>query len=294
MRKGTLHAAQNLKKKMRTARIAGALGLTSLLWLGAEQSLGSGEAVRSPSVYLYQRVLDSRGRETKDLYTGQNYTNEVRVSIPELLPPRESIAGMRCVLRTSQNVRVVREQAIQERPSYGSNDVFSGKRISTNNVVRVGTGESIRLLDIPVDAAGVVAGNMIVARYGFTINEPTTYAITSFIVEKALVRHPDGRETTPASNDLQAVALHAAYPHPVMITSRIEGNDPEYPGVRGVAFYFSVRNQRVFLENSFDLRTWNVLFSNRQTCPSFTLRVLDTPNDSMQFLRIRPGNELGQ
>lgn len=276
----------------RVARTAGAFCLVSLLGFGAEKVKGAEESP-APALYLYQRVLDSKGRDTRDLYTGQHYTNEMRMAIPELLPQAESIAGLRFTLRASPNVRVTQEHVMQERPSYGREDIFAGKRLSTNNMVRFG-GESVRLLDIPTDAVGVVEGDKVVARYGFDVPAPATYVITDFVVERARVRHPSGNESTPMVKNLQAVAVHAAYQKPVITVSRIEGNDPRYPGALGAEFYFSVRNQRVFLEQSPDLRAWTILYSNQQTCPSFTLKALNTEAEPMQFFRIRSGSAAEQ
>lgn len=288
---GILNATRKLGRTVRVARVAGAFCLASLIGFGAEKTRGSDEAL--PGVFVYQRVLDNKGRETRDLYANQNYTNEVRVAIDGQLPPEASVAGMRFVLRASSNVRVVTGQELQERPVYGKEDIFAGNRLSTNNVVRFG-GESVRMLDIPTDAVGVVEGNKVIARYGFSVAAPATYAITDFMIEQALVRHPAGIQRAPKVKLLKAVAVHATYQKPAMAAWHIDGNDHEYPGITGVEFYFSVRNQRVFLEKSPDLQTWTILYSNQQTCPSFTLKAFDLEREPRQFFRIRPGSAAGQ
>lgn len=266
---------------------AGALALASLASVVATSGAENNDALQPLRVYLHQRILDNRGRETRDLYANQTYTNEVRVAIPRQLSREESIAGLRFTLRASSNVRTF--PTVQERPSYGTNDIFWGKRLSENTVRHFG-GESVRTLDITSGSTGIVLGTNVVAQYGFRVDTPVQYALTDFIVEGAWVKHPNGKESKSLGRNLKAVSVSQTYSAPVTVVERVNGNDHTYPNGEGIEFYFSVRNQRVFLEMSSDLERWSVLYSNLETCPSFTLKAIDLQTDSLQFFRIRPGN----
>ncbi len=264
---------------------AGAFAFASLASVVTAPCAENNQEAKPVGVYLHQRILDNRGRETRDLYANQTYTNEVRVAIPSRLSSEESIAGIRFNLRASPNVHTF--STVQERPSYGTNDIFWGKSFSENTVRHFG-GESVRMIDITSGATGIVSGTNVVAQYGFRVDTTAQYAITDFIIEGAWVKHSNGMESKARERNLKAVSVSQTYPAPVTVVERVDGNDHTYPNGEGVEFYFSVRNQRVLLEMSPDLENWTVFYSNLETCPSFTLKAIDLSSDPLQFFRIRP------
>lgn len=140
----------------------------------------------------------------------------------------------------------------------------------------------------------IVLGTNVVARYGFTVDAPVQYTLTDFIVEGAWVQHPNGTESKALERNLKTVSLAETYSTPVIVVESVNENDYTYPNGKGVEFYFSVRNQSVFLEMSENLKNWIVLYSNLQICPSFTLKVLDLKTEPFQFFRIRPGNAVAK
>lgn len=270
---------------------AGALVLASLASVVTTPCAENNQEAKLFGVYLHQRILDNHGRETRDLYANQTYTNEVRVAVPNRLSSEESIAGIRFTLRASPNVHT--SSTVQERSSYGTNDIFLGKSFSENTVRHFG-GESVRTLNIAGGATGIVSGTNVVARYGFTVDSPVQYTLTDFIIEGAWVLHPNGTESKARERNLKAVSVSQTYSAPVTIVERVDRNDHTYPNGEGVEFYFSVRNQRVFLEMSSDLENWTVLYSNLETCPSFTLKAIDLQAEPIQFFRILPGNSVAK
>lgn len=260
------------------------------LTLASIVGLGSGFAeeplVSHSSIYLYPRILTSENQDTRDLYAGQTYTVEVRAAIPSPLYEVDAVTGMSFSLFVPSSV--VPQTLVQENPMY-SKDVFAGRKfIPGKNVVRV-NGASIRAIDTSKGAVGVREGDHVVARVQYTIREPATYTIIPFKITDAKVWARDGKERTHSARDLSAVAVNKNYGESVIAMYQIRNNDHNYPDSPGVEFYFSVRDKRVFLEKSTDLQTWDVLYSNLETCPSFTLKVLNPNSDSIYFFRIRPG-----
>ncbi len=239
---------------------------------------------KEADVYLYTRVLDARGVETRDLYPGKNYTSEVRMAIPEPLPAGDGIFGVSFTYDASPNVRVLTN--IQTNPIYRAQDLVPGK-----NIVRF-RGERARNLD---ETAGVVTKTVgedaVVARHIFNVGEPGTYAITDFKIGNAQAWRKNGSPSLVRSRDLKTVAVSGSYFEPVIVMEVINGNDHRYWDGKGVEAYFSVRNQRVLLEMSPQIEgsEWITLYSNLETCPSFTFKIMNTGSVGSQFFRIRKG-----
>lgn len=231
--------------------------------------------------YVCQRILDSLGRETRDLYPGVTYTNEVRMNIPMRLVSGRGVNGVRFVMRASPNVHV--KQRIQEQPLYGARDLLSGGRALTNRVV---FGETSVRARTP-ERAGVLEGTYVLARYPFTSGSPQTYAITDFMLEGVKIWNVNGEHVVWKARDLKTVSVNPAYKEPVVITEHVPGNDADYSLNSGVEFYFSIRNQRVDLDRSSDLENWRVMYSNSQTCPSFTLQIPEVRREASEYFRVR-------
>ncbi len=226
--------------------------------------------------YVYQSIIDSQGVETRDLYPGQTYTNEVRIVMPkgELL---EKIRGVGFKLSASPNVHV--KGKVQENPYYGIGDFLKGP-FSTNRVVF--GEESLRVLEEQF-GSNVDGGKRVIAKYCFGVGSSQTYFVTEFKIEHVKIWNVDGKENHLGSNSLKTVVSNQAYSKSVVVLEkREEGKEIEA--------YFSTRGRNVRVEMSRDLKKWETINAQIEKCPSFTWKKILGEEEKV-FFRVRKNSE---